>query len=288
MNSTTRTNIPSFPPGTRLVAIALAPLSDPAAACLGANGVSGRKPVERASTAPQQVQEFAPSADPQIALQLLLVPCEDDEQPEWAHVLRDALKERFAAPGAPCTVLQLPGAVLAHSERALAVCAPAERLAQTARAALEGACVAQELHEIEAAIEAGWAPMEQVAPLAFEFDERSLERRPELAARFVALVGLRSRLAQLSPRILAPQVYPPTLASQVGERLRERLRLQERLEASGGRLEAQERVFELCSQRLTEFSLARRGHTLEWIIIVFLAAQTVLWLLDLLGSASKS
>jgi uncharacterized Rmd1/YagE family protein len=83
-------------------------------------------------------------------------------------------------------------------------------------------------------------------------------------------------------------VYPPTLASQVGERLRERLRLQERLEASGGRLEAQERVFELCSQRLTEFSLARRGHTLEWIIIVFLAAQTVLWLLDLLGSASKS
>lgn len=288
MNSPTRTNVPSFPAGTRLLAVALAPLTDPAAACLGASGVNGRKPVERASTALQRLEDFAPSADPQVTLHLLLVPCEDDEQPEWAHVLRDALKERFAAPGAPCTVLQLPGAVLAHSERALAVCAPAELLAQTARAALEGACVVQELHEIETAIDVGWGPMEQVAPLAFEFDERSLERRSELSARFVALIGLRSRLARLSPRVLAPPVYPPTLASQVGERLRERLRLQERLEAAGARLEAQERVFELCSQRLTEFSLARRGHTLEWIIIVLLAGQTVLWILDVLGSASKS
>jgi len=288
MNSPPRTAVPSFPAGTRLLAVALAPLSDPAAACLGASGVGGRKPIERAASTPHQLHELTPSADPQIALHVLLVPCENDEQAEWAQALREALSERFSAPGASCTVLQLPGAILAHSERALAVCAPPERLAQTARAALEGACVAHELHEVEAAIEQGWGPMEQVAPLAFEFDERSLERRAELSARFVALIGLRSRLARLSPRILAPQVYPPTLASQVGERLRERLRLQERLEAAGARLEAQERVFELCSQRLTEFSLARRGHTLEWIIIVLLAGQTVLWILDLLGNASKS
>lgn len=287
MTSTTRANAPAFPAGTRLIAIALAPLADPAAACLGANGVNGRKPVERTSTVPQQLHELAPCTDPQVALHLLLVPCEDEEQPEWAHVLRDALKERFAAPDAPCTVLQLPGAVLAHCARALAVCAPVERLAQTACAALEGACVALELQEIEAAIEAGWTPMEQVAPLAFEFNDRSLDRRSELAARFVALIGLCSRLARLSPRVLAPQVYPPTLASQVGERLRERLRLQERLEATGARLEAQERVFELCSHRMTEFSLARRGHTLEWIIIVLLAGQTLLWILDALGSVSK-
>ncbi len=288
MNSPTLTNAPSFPAGTRVLAIALAPLSDPAPACLGASGVGGRKPVERASSAPQQLHELAPSADPQIVLQLLLVPCESDDQAEWAQALRDALSERFAAPGESCTVLQLPSAILAHSERALAVCAPADRLAQTARAALEGACVARELHEIESVIEQGWGPMEQAAPLAFEFDERSLERRPELAARFVALIGTRSRLARLSPRILAPQVYPPTLASQVGERLRERLRLNERLEAAGARLEAQERVFELCSQRLTEFSLARRGHRLEWIIIVLLAGQTLLWILDMLGSVSSS
>ncbi len=286
MSSPTRPAPRSFSPGTRWLALAMVPLSDPAAASLGASGAGDRKPIERATRAPRTLAEFAPLDDAEIALHLLLVPADEGEQLEWAHELRDALNERFATPLTPGTVLQLPGAVLVLTERALAVCASPERLELIARAALESACVEHELRELEMAIERGWGEVRQAAPLAFEFDERALHRRAELSARFVALVDLRSRLARVSPRILAPQVYPPTLASQVGERLRERLRLAERLEATSSRLEAQERVFELCGQRLTEFALARRGHTLEWIIIVLLSAQTVLWILEMLGRGS--
>jgi hypothetical protein len=284
MNSPKSPSSRSFPPGTRLLALALVPLSDPAAPSLGASGVGDRKPVERASRTPKTLDELAPQVDAPSDLHLLLVPADEAEQATWGHDLRETLNERFAAPGMPCTVLQVPGAVLAHTQRALAVCAEHERMEPIARAALEGACIEHELRELEVAIEQGWGPMKQAAPLAFEFDERSLVRRSELSAHFVALVELRSRLARLSPRILAPQVYPPTLASQVSERLRERLRLAERLEAASSRLEAQERVFEMCGQRLTEVALASRGHALEWIIIVLLSAQTVLWIVEMLGS----
>ena len=284
MNSPQSPSSRSLPPGTRLLALAMAPLTDPAASSLGASGVGDRKPVERASRMPTTLAEFVPQVGEQPDLHLLLVPADEAEQAIWGHDLRDVLSERFAAPGMPCTVLQVPGAVLAHTQRALAVCAEPARMEPIARAALEGACIEHELRELEDAIEQGWSPMKQAAPLAFEFDERSLARRSELSARFVALVELRSRLARLSQRILAPQVYPPTLASQVSERLRDRLRLAERLEAASSRLEAQERVFEMCGQRLTEYALASRGHTLEWIIIVLLSAQTVLWIVEMLGS----
>ena len=284
MNSPKSPSSRPLPPGTRLLALALVPLTDPAAPSLGASGACDRKPVERASRMPKTLDEFAPQVDAQSDVHLLLVPAAEADQATWGLDLRDALSDRFAAPGMPCTILQVPGAVIAHTQRALAVCSERERMEPIARAALEAACIEYEIRELELAIEQGWVPMQQAAPLAFEFDDRSLARRSELSARFVALVELRSRLARLSPRILVPQVYPPTLASQVSERLRERLRLAERLEAASSRLEAQERVFELCGQRLTEHALASRGHTLEWIIIVLLSAQTVLWIVQILGS----
>jgi hypothetical protein len=53
-----------------------------------------------------------------------------------------------------------------------------------------------------------------------------------------------------------------------------------------GKLGTQENVYELCGQRTSEFMVARTGHHLEWAIIVLLAFQTVMWLIDLSASAS--
>lgn len=92
------------------------------------------------------------------------------------------------------------------------------------------------------------------------------------------------RFARLVPCVLVPHVHPPTLASQIGERLRERTRMADRLELVEGKLESQEHIYELCSHRTSEFMVARKGHHLEWVIIILLLVQTVLLMLDLLSS----
>ena len=81
--------------------------------------------------------------------------------------------------------------------------------------------------------------------------------------------------------------HPATLASQIGERLRERARLTERMEAALGQLEVVEKVYEMCAQRTSDFMLSRSHTILEWIIIILLGAETLLLLADLMATLGK-
>ena len=53
------------------------------------------------------------------------------------------------------------------------------------------------------------------------FEEHTSDRRVEMAARHREAVAVACRLALLAPVVHAPPLHPPTLASQLGERLRE-------------------------------------------------------------------
>lgn len=64
--------------------------------------------------------------------------------------------------------------------------------------------------------------------------------------------------------------------------------MSDRLELLEGKLEAQERVYELCGQRASEFMLARTGHHLEWAIILLLLTQTALLVIELLSSGKTT
>jgi len=78
-------------------------------------------------------------------------------------------------------------------------------------------------------------------------------------------------------------LHPPTLASQLGERLRERTRLLERQEFASQRADLAERVAEACGQRALEAGIARRHTALEWTIVVLLVVQTALLVVELLA-----
>jgi hypothetical protein len=169
----------------------------------------------------------------------------------------------------------------------VALVAPPERRAAVRRALLEFAHVEAELRAIETDLGARWPELEADAPLAFEFDEGAARKKQQLAQRFLQVLALRARLARITPQVLCPHVHPPTLASQIGERLRERTRVAQRLEFAGGQLEVFERVYEQCGQRASDFGLARTGHTLEWIIIVLLFAQIVLVSVELMAALGK-
>jgi hypothetical protein len=223
--------------------------------------------------------ELADSATPPGDLAMLVVPASAGDAGGFsAEVL--AWVER----GGPAQAIALHGAAVAWALGRVAVLCEPARL-DSVRAAVVDCCFHErELRAVEDAVAAAWPDVEADAALAFEFRDRDADRRRVLGERFRRTVALRARLARLAPHLDRPPTHPPSLAGQVGERLRERGRMTERAGFLADRLEVQERVYDLCGQRASDWSLARRSTTLEWAIVVLLAIETVLILVDLLAS----
>ena len=137
-----------------------------------------------------------------------------------------------------------------------------------------------ELQALESWIADNWQQLATDSPSAFEVDSATVARRTELSKQFQQTINWRARWARLVPDAHQPPIYPPTLASQISERLRERTRLADRVDFVGTQLDVFDRVYDQCAQRVSEFVVAQRGHHLEWVIIILLSFQTVLLLLE--------
>lgn len=212
-------------------------------------------------------------------LALLVLPAAADDT---AGIPPDALAWVEAA--GPAQAIALHGAAVAWAPGRAAVLVEPARLGAVRSAVVECCFHERELRAVEEAVAAAWPDAEADTALAFEFHDRDADRRQALGERFRRTVSLRARLARLAPHLDRPPPHPPTLAGQVGERMRERGRMADRAASLAERLEVQERVYELCGQRVSDWALARRSRTLEWAIVVLLAIETVLILVDLLGS----
>lgn len=226
--------------------------------------------------APEPCYAVIAGPEASASLTLLTVPAADPDQPEMIDVVRSWI-DADAEPAEPSgLMISLHGAQIFWRRRRAAVIAPSERLEAASLAVVEFTFHEGRVRSIEQALANRWPELEADAPLAFDFSEPMARRRHALAERFRESVMLRSRHARLLPLVHRPPVYPPTLASQISERLRERSRLVERLEFCDEQLDVFERVYEMCGERVSEFFLARKGHVLEWVIIVLLAFQTLL------------
>ncbi len=194
-----------------------------------------------------------------------------------------------AAPGKPASLLlTLQNARIFWSPERIAILAPADRL-ETVRAALiEATFYEAEVSALERQLGTAWPQLEKDMPLAFEFESSSIPQRKKLRRSFQEVLLLRAKLARLAPHVHCPHLHPPTLASQIGERLRERTRLVHRHEFLTEQVEVFERVYEMCGQRSSDFMLARTGHMLEWIIIVLLLVSTLFYVFEVLSNASNS
>jgi hypothetical protein len=188
-----------------------------------------------------------------------------------------------AGDGLPLAV-PLYGTHVVWSPRRGVALGPADRLPAMRGALVEFADREAELRDIERRLTGLLEHVDGDAPLAFEFDEAAMSRRQELAGRFREGVSLRRRLALLAPAVHRPAPQPPTLGGQVGERLRDRTRLIERLEHAVEQADLVERVYAGCGERAADFVTSRRHATLEWVIILLLVAEVVLITIDLLAA----
>lgn len=186
----------------------------------------------------------------------------------------------------PSVWLTFQRAVVGWRPGRAVVMASSDRVESAVGALLEGVRHETSLRAIESAASEGWDELEADSALAFESEPMPSTRRDEIKARYRRTVALRASLARVAPYLLSPLMHPPTLGSQIGDRWRERLRMEARYEAVDAQLEVYHDVYDACGQRSSEARLARTGHTLEWAILVVLAVQTVLWLFDVLAGLS--
>jgi hypothetical protein len=219
-------------------------------------------------------------SDTPATVELLLVPTTNPEDPQLVAGARD-----WATRGpTPAQLMTFQGVMLVWAQDRLALLGPPERLEVLKPLAAELSYYEHELRELEKALGAWWPELEADSGPAFEINDKTAGQKKRLAQRFRDLLHLRARLTRILPMILTPHVYPPTLASQISERFRERTRLAHRLEVLQEQLEVYERVYDTCSQRVSDYTANRKSNILEMIIIVLLIAQVVLSLFEILST----
>jgi hypothetical protein len=230
----------------------------------------------------------APTEEKAHDLELLFVPSSSDqEDPELLGNVWNWLEPGIQPDRRQAHLITLQGTRILWTPGRAGIMAPADRLDGLRLALVEFAFLDGELRKIEQSLARDWPMLEADAPLAFHFDDKAASRREELGTRFQHVLGLRSRLARITPLIYRPPLHPPTLAGQLGERLKERTRLAERIEFLSDQLEVFERVYEMCGQRSSDAALNNRSTTLEWVIIVLLAAECIILLIDLMNKLGK-
>ncbi len=154
-------------------------------------------------------------------------------------------------------------------------------------AVLEFTKTAFELTAIEHLLSAAWEHYEDDLPCGFSFHNSDASTAAALSNRYVQAMSLSGKISRLSPRIHLPPEHPPTLAGQLGERLRERSRLVDREEFVDEQIDTIIRLYETTGQRVSEYTKAHREYILIWVIVLLLGAEILLLLTDLLSSTGN-
>jgi hypothetical protein len=169
--------------------------------------------------------------------------------------------------------------LLWRTGRAALVCDP-DQVDALLPALAEFAHFEGELRRIEAEIAAAWGSASEDKALAFEVTTADLRRGEEVGARMAATLDRRIRLTRMEAHLYAPDVRLGPAGQRLGEALREKVRMEARAEIVDGQLEVFEHIYEMGAQRMGEYRASRQGNIVEWIIVVLLAAEALLMLVQ--------
>jgi len=223
-----------------------------------------------------------------VALDLLVVPTDrgagssDASMTDMTGLLRDWVSATAGA--ALAVVVPLYDCLVAWAPGRAAIVGPPEHLASLETAIIAFAAQDASLRDAERRGTAILDAIDADVAASTEPESWSREQQRGLTSRYHEAVTIGCRLSLLSSAIHAPPIHPPTLVTQLGERLRDRTRLVERHELATERAALAERVSEASRQRALELSVARQQIGLEWVIVVLLVVQTALLVVDMLAS----
>ena len=215
------------------------------------------------------------------AVDILTVPHPPDDNPRLREELSNWVQESSLAGVATPIGTVFHGAQVFWRPGRAAILAAPDRLELLLLALVDFNYYESELRKLEKEVAAAWPELEADSHLAHEVKLADLERREVLGDRMGHALQRRMRYARLEPHLHRASAHLSLQAQELGARLREKSRVEERLEALCGQLELFDHVYEMASQKLSEYRASRQELKLELIIIVLLAAETVMLLLSL-------
>jgi hypothetical protein len=224
-------------------------------------------------------------ADP--AVRYAVVPSGALEAGGWALLVRivaDAQSEAAwldEAEGLTVSAKLRGAQVLWRPGRAVLQC-DAEQADLLLPALVEFAHYEAELRRIEGETAAAWDELDEDKGLAFDVTTADLRRSPVVGDRMSRTLVRRMHLARLEPHLYAPDAGLNEAGRALGEQLRERSGVEDRLEIADGQIEVFEGIYEMSGQRMGEYRAARQSHVIELVIIGLLAAETLVMLAQML------
>ncbi|HYV36686.1 MAG TPA: hypothetical protein VE988_13345 [Gemmataceae bacterium] len=163
-----------------------------------------------------------------------------------------------------------------------AILAAPERMDLLLLALVDFGYYENELRKLEQEIAEAWPELEADSHLAHEVTRADLERRELVGRRMGQTLQRRMRFARLEPHLLQAPAHLSLQAQELGTRLREKSRVEERLAAVERQLELFGHTYETASQKMADFRAGSQERKLELMIVVLLAAETLLLLMSLL------
>jgi len=267
----TAPGVPAFPPGSTLTRVRFLE-----AAPAGARAVANFTEPRAAAAVAESAELGSPPAAGADELLLLFLPAGSAE----LDALR-AQADLWVGPGA-LRVRCGPGWLSWRPGRA-ALVGPAEAHGPALAAVAEFAFYEGELSALERELAADWPRAGADAPLAHEVSGPVAPRCRQLAAMTARTLDRRVRHARIEPWLLGARAALPGEAGGAVERLREKARVEARLEAVDGQLEVYEYIYELANQRMSEHRHFRTERALEIAIVVLLAAELALMFYECFG-----
>jgi hypothetical protein len=143
-------------------------------------------------------------------------------------------------------------------------------------AVIEFAHYERELRRTEDEIVGAWPEVEHDKALAFNVTSADLHRDKIVGGSMDRAFQRRIRYARIEPHLYEPSATLPSSSQKLGVELREKARIEARLETVDAQIEVFEHIYEMAAQRMGEYRAAHHEIILEWIIIILLAAETAL------------
>jgi len=137
-----------------------------------------------------------------------------------------------------------------------------------------------ELRKLEQAVVPFEATANADVAHAYEMTAAHRQHWDRLYRTMEQLYRLRLQFARLEPHLDGPAPALPRQARQLFARLARKAQVAARLEALGNRLETCEDLYEGAVDRITDFKAYRKGNWLEIAIVLLLALETVLLLVQ--------
>ena len=129
-----------------------------------------------------------------------------------------------------------------------------------------------ELRRLELELADSWRRLEEDTPLAYDVKQADMAEGQGRGQEDGADLAAAMRHVRIEPHLYRPAAHLPAAARDLGERLREAARVEDRSSRRRKDREFRE-VYESGSQRINDFRAARQGFILESVIIVLLGGR---------------